>query len=54
MSSTVIRKAVISEYGDLSRVSIVTATIDSLREEKVLVRVLYAGFSGSDINMRLG
>ena len=52
--STTIRKAVISEFGDVSKINVVTTTIDDPASKHVQVRVLYSGFSGSDINMRLG
>src|ERR1700761_5153233 len=52
--STTIRKALVSEYGDVSKVNIVTSTIETPPPKEVQVRVLYSGFSGADINMRLG
>lgn len=49
-----IRKVQISALGDISNVKVVTATIDDPSPKDVQVRVLYSGFSGADINMRLG
>ena len=49
-----IRKVVISSLGDISNVNVVTATIDDPDPKEVQVRVLYSGFSGADINMRMG
>jgi synaptic vesicle membrane protein VAT-1 len=49
-----IRKAVISGFGDVSKVNIVDAEIADPQPEEVQVKVIYSGFSGSDINMRLG
>ncbi len=52
--ATQIRKALIPSYGDESHVSIITAPIEPPPAKHVQVRVLYSGFGGSDINMRLG
>ncbi|KPM42949.1 Protein indc11 [Neonectria ditissima] len=52
--STTIRKAVISGFGDVSNINIVTADIASPGQNEVQVSIIYAGFSGTDINMRLG
>ncbi|OCL05565.1 zinc-binding dehydrogenase [Glonium stellatum] len=49
-----IRKAVISSFGDESKVSVVDSIIEDPPANHVQVRVLYSGFSGADINMRLG
>lgn len=49
-----IRKALISGYGDESNVNVVSAQIEDPAKGEVQVRVLYSGFSGSDINMRMG
>jgi len=54
MSPTQIRKAVISAFGDVSNVSVVDATLPDPSSGEVQVRVIYSGFSGADINMRLG
>ncbi|CAJ2504787.1 Uu.00g121810.m01.CDS01 [Anthostomella pinea] len=51
---TPIRKVVISEFGDVSKVSVVDATIGAPRSEEVQVAPIYSGFAGADINMRLG
>lgn len=49
-----IRKALISEIGDVSKISIVDADIADPSPNEVHVKVIYSGFSGTDINMRLG
>lgn len=49
-----IRKALVSEFGDPSKISVVSAQIEDPVDGHVQVRVLYAGFGGSDNNMRLG
>lgn len=49
-----IRKALISEIGDVSKISIVDADIADPSPNEVQVKVIYSGFSGTDINMRLG
>ncbi|KAH6898178.1 chaperonin 10-like protein [Thelonectria olida] len=54
MTTHTIRKVVIQAYGDASNVSVVTAEIPPPAKNEVQVDVLYAGFSGADINMRLG
>ena len=51
---TTIRKAVISAFGDVENVNIVTDSIDDPEPKHIQIRVLYSGFSGGDINMRLG
>lgn len=51
---TTIRKSLISAFGDVSNVNIVTDTIEDPTKNEIQVRVLYSGFSGADINMRLG
>ncbi|KZL81557.1 zinc-binding dehydrogenase [Colletotrichum incanum] len=54
MSGTTIRKAVITEFGDASKVRIVQDTIGPPPANHVQVATIYSGFSGSDINMRKG
>ncbi|KAF6840997.1 zinc-binding dehydrogenase [Colletotrichum musicola] len=54
MSTTTIRKVVISEFGDAFKVSLVQDTIPPPPASHVQVAPLYAGFNGSDINMRKG
>ncbi|GKT63093.1 zinc-binding dehydrogenase [Colletotrichum tofieldiae] len=54
MSGTTIRKAVITEFGDASKVRIVQDTIAPPPANHVQVATIYSGFSGSDINMRKG
>src|ERR1700709_1624890 len=49
-----IRKVVITEFGDESKVQVVTAQIPDPQPQHVQVRVLYSGFAGADINMRKG
>jgi NADPH:quinone reductase-like Zn-dependent oxidoreductase len=50
-----IRKVVITKCGTpLTNLEIQTATISSPAKNEVQVDILYAGFGGSDINMRLG
>lgn len=51
---TAIRKALISEFGDVSKVNIVESQIEDPTTNHVQVKIIYSGFSGSDINMRLG
>ncbi|KAH6702155.1 indc11 [Verticillium dahliae] len=51
---TPIRRALISGFGDASHAKIVTETIDAPGKNEVQVDVIYSGFSGADINMRLG
>ncbi|KAH7140357.1 chaperonin 10-like protein [Dactylonectria estremocensis] len=52
--STPMRKAVITGYGDASNIEVVTAEIPAPARNEVQVDVIVAGFSGADINMRLG
>ncbi|KAJ0163794.1 Protein indc11 [Colletotrichum tanaceti] len=52
--TTTIRKAVITEFGDASKVRVVQDTIAPPPANHVQVATIYAGFSGSDINMRKG
>lgn len=54
MSTTTVRKSLIESFGDPSHVSIVTAEIGPPAANEVQVQVLYSGFGGSDIAMRLG
>jgi NADPH:quinone reductase-like Zn-dependent oxidoreductase len=49
-----IRKAVIEEFGDESKIKVVSSEILDPEAHHVQVRVLYSGFSGADINMRKG
>jgi len=49
-----IRKVVIPEVGDESKITIVHTTLPPPPAQHVQVRILYAGFSGTDINMRRG
>ena len=52
--TTPTRKVVISAFGDVSNVSVVKTTVPDPAAKEVQVRVIYSGFSGTDINMRLG
>ncbi|KAI4139327.1 MAG: hypothetical protein LQ341_004262 [Variospora aurantia] len=51
---TSIQKTIISAFGDPFNVSVITASISPPPPQHAQVRVLYSGFSGADINMRLG
>ncbi|KAH8878916.1 NAD(P)-binding protein [Thozetella sp. PMI_491] len=55
--STLTRKVVISSFGtkdDVSNVQVVEESIPAPAKHEVQVEVLYAGFSGADISMRMG
>ncbi|KAL8995910.1 MAG: hypothetical protein Q9169_004446 [Polycauliona sp. 2 TL-2023] len=52
--STRSRKVVITALGDVSNLSIVKTTFPDPALDHVQVRTVYSGFSGTDINMRLG
>lgn len=54
MATTTIRKSLVSSYGDASQVSVVTTQLAPPTPNEVQIRVLYSGFGGSDIAMRLG
>jgi NADPH:quinone reductase-like Zn-dependent oxidoreductase len=49
-----IRKAVVTEFGDASKIQVLSSEISDPAPQQVQVRVLYSGFSGADINMRQG
>jgi NADPH:quinone reductase-like Zn-dependent oxidoreductase len=49
-----IRRALITEFGDESKVIVVERDIPAPSANEVQVRVEFAGFSGADINMRRG
>ncbi len=49
-----IKKALITEFGDESKVTIVEGDIPAPSAKEVQVQVEFSGFSGSDINMRKG
>ena len=49
-----IRRALISEFGDESKVTVVEGDIAAPSANEVQVQVEFSGFSGSDINMRKG
>jgi NADPH:quinone reductase-like Zn-dependent oxidoreductase len=52
--STSIRKVLISNFGDASNVSVITASIPAPSVNDVQIRVLYVSMGGSDIAMRQG
>ncbi|KAK3693135.1 hypothetical protein B0T22DRAFT_449032 [Podospora appendiculata] len=55
--ATTIRKAVISSFStdpSLSNVAVVSAPLPAPGKKEIQVRVLYAGFSGADVNMARG
>lgn len=54
MSTTTIRKSRVESFGDPSKVSIITTELSAPRANEVQLKVLYSGFGGSDIAMRLG
>ena len=54
MTSTTIRKPLVESFGDPSHISIVTTEIGPPATKEVQMKVLYSGFGGSDIAMRLG
>jgi len=54
LATTPIRKAVVSAFGDVENINVVSTTIDDPAPDHVQVRVTYSGFSGADVNMRLG
>ncbi|KAK1973609.1 zinc-binding dehydrogenase [Colletotrichum cereale] len=54
MSAITIRKAVITEFGDASKVRIIQDTITPPPKDHVQVATIYSGFSGADVNMRKG
>ncbi|KAI1748584.1 zinc-binding dehydrogenase [Xylaria castorea] len=49
-----IRKIVISEFGDVSKVNVQQSSIGPPKPSEVQVAPNYSGFSGADINMRRG
>jgi NADPH:quinone reductase-like Zn-dependent oxidoreductase len=49
-----IRKALITEFGDESKVVVVDEGIPAPLAKEVQVRVEFSGFSGADINIRRG
>ncbi|KAJ4258145.1 hypothetical protein NW762_008286 [Fusarium torreyae] len=54
MATHTIRKVVYSAFGGPSNVSVITAEIPPPAKNEVQIDVIYAGFSGADIQMRLG
>jgi synaptic vesicle membrane protein VAT-1 len=49
-----IRKALITEFGDESKVAVVEGDIPAPSAKEMQVQVEFSGFSGADINMRRG
>ncbi|KAF3003499.1 hypothetical protein E8E13_004578 [Curvularia kusanoi] len=54
MTTTTIRKSLITSHGPASTVTITSTTLPPPSAKEVQLRVLYSGFGGSDIAMRLG
>lgn len=54
MSTTTIRKSYIESFGDASHVSVITTELPLPAANEAQLKVLYSGFGGSDIAMRLG
>src|SRR5688500_4964353 len=54
MTTHTIRKVVYSAFGGPSNVSVVTAQIAPPSKYEVQCDVIYSGFSGADIQMRIG
>ncbi|KAI0909496.1 zinc-binding dehydrogenase [Ustulina deusta] len=52
--ATPIRKVVISEFGDVSKVNVEQSSIDPPKAGEIQVAPIYSGFSGADIGMRRG
>ncbi len=48
------RKVVVTAFGDPSVLAVTTAPMPAPSRDEVQVRVLYSGFSGADVNMRMG
>ncbi len=51
---SIIRKALITEFGDESKVTVVESNLSAPSTKEVQVEVEFSGFSGADINMRKG
>jgi threonine dehydrogenase-like Zn-dependent dehydrogenase len=51
---TSIRKVVVTAYGDESKITIVHDELPDPPANYVQLRIIYTGFSGTDINMRRG
>ncbi|UNI17013.1 hypothetical protein JDV02_003393 [Purpureocillium takamizusanense] len=52
--TTTTRKVVVTAFGHPSVLAITTAPMPAPSRGEVQVRVLYSGFSGADVNMRMG
>ena len=54
MSPITVRKALISSFGSVSNINVVSASLPDPPTLHVQVRIIYSGFSGADIAMRQG
>ena len=54
MSPITVRKALISSFGSISNINVVSASLPDPPVDYVQVRVIYSGFSGADVAMRHG
>jgi synaptic vesicle membrane protein VAT-1 len=54
MSATPIRKVLITAIGDVSNLKVVDDTLPPPPAKHAQIEVIYSGFSGADVNMRLG
>ncbi|KAI1151344.1 zinc-binding dehydrogenase [Nemania diffusa] len=52
--ATSIRKVIISEFGDVSKINVETSSIEPPKPGEVQVAPIFSGFSGADVNMRRG
>ncbi|KAK5988473.1 Protein indc11 [Cladobotryum mycophilum] len=48
------RKVVITKFGDVSNLAIVEEELEAPAQDHVQVNIIYAGFAGADVNMRMG
>jgi len=44
MSNIMIRKAIVHEFGDVSKITVVDAPISNPEKDHVQVKIIYAGF----------
>src|ERR1700761_952393 len=54
MSPITVRKVLISSFGSVSNINVVSASLPDPPADHVQVRIIYSGFSGADVNMRQG
>ena len=54
MTEATFKKIIIPRFGDSSVLELVTATIAPPAPHHIRVSIIYSGFSGTDINMRIG